>query len=134
MRLFIVLFSVALLSAAVVFADLSETTAGYLKEIGLDPHSGEIAAIADETVATKTGVISLDRLAREKKSKAEILRFAGTRRFVKAYRQDPNTRLPATDHFDAAFLTDEERALVRPALRRAGDELYLQSLQQGKKP
>jgi hypothetical protein len=133
MRLFVVLFSAALLAAAPVLADLSATTGGYLQEIGIDPHASDIVAVASERVSLRNGdVVSLDELARQQKSKAEIMRFVGTRHFLQAYRKDSATRLPATDRFDPAYLTDEERALVRPALRRAGDELYLRSLQQGK--
>jgi hypothetical protein len=133
MRLFIVLLSVVLLAAAPVLAELSATTGGYLQEIGIDPGSREIAAVANDRVRLRDGsVASLDELARKQKSKADIMRFVGTRHFVRAYRQDAATRLPATDRFDEMYLTDEERALVRPALRRAGDELYLRSLQQGK--
>ncbi len=133
MRLFVVLFSAVMLSIAPVLADLSETTRGYLQEIGIDPQASDITAAANENVILRSGgVASLDELARQKKSKAEILRFIGTRRFLQAYRQDSATRLPPTEQFDPAYLTDEERALVRPALRRAGDELYLRSMQQGK--
>ena len=131
MRLAIALLSVMLLSAFPVLADLSATTNGYLKEVGLDPHSADIASVAEDAVRTKSGeVASLDELARRKKSKTEIERFVSTRRFVKAYIQDQMTRLPATDQYEASYLTDEEKAFVQPAFRKAGDELYLRSLQQ----
>jgi hypothetical protein len=134
MRLAIALISIAVLSALPVLADLSASTSGYLKEIGLDPQSAEIASVEREAVPLRNGgTASLDELARQKKSKQEILRFVSTRRFVKAYRENPNTRLPATDDYDADYLTDEEKALVQPAFRKAGDELYLRSLQQEKK-
>jgi hypothetical protein len=131
MRRAIALFSIMLLSAFPVLADLSATTSGYLKEVGLDPSSAGIVSVAGDAIRTKNGeVVSLDELARRKKSKAEIERFVSTRRFVKAYVQDQTTRLPATDDYDAVYLTDEEKAFVQPAFRKAGDELYLRSLQQ----
>lgn len=134
MRLAIALLSVILISVFPVLADLSATTNGYLKEVGLDPHSADIAGVAEDAIRTKNGdVASLDELARQKKSKAEIERFVGTRRFVKAYVRDQTTRLPAADRYDPAYLTDEEKAFVQPAFRKAGDELYLQSLQQKRK-
>lgn len=133
MRLFVVLFSAALLAAAPVLAELSATTSGYLQEIGIDPHAADVAAVAHDSVTLRNGdVVSLDELARRQKSRAEIMRFVGTRNFLQAYKQDPATRLPSTDRFDTAYLTDAERTLIRPALRRAGDELYLRSLQQEK--
>lgn len=133
MRLFAVLLSVMLLAASPVLAELSSTTRGYLQEIGVDPGNSEIAAVANDHVSLRDGsVASLDEFARQQKSKADIMRFVGTRNFVQAYKQDPATRLPATDRFDPLYLTNEERALVRPALRRAGDELYRRSLQQEK--
>lgn len=131
MRLAITLLSVMLLAAFPVFADLSETTTGYLKEVGIDPHSADIRSVSGDAIRTKNGeVASLDELARQKKSKAQIERFVSTRRFVKTYVQDQTTRLPATDRYDPAYLTDEEKAFVQPAFRKAGDELYLRSLQQ----
>lgn len=122
------------LAAAPVLADIAPSTSGYLKEIGLDPHAAEIESVANESVTMRNGgVASIDELAKQKKSKREILRFVSTRRFVKAYRENPNTRLPPADDYDAAYVTDEEKALVQPAFRKAGDELYLQSLQGKKK-
>ena len=134
MRLLAALISMALLAAAPVLAELAPATSGYLKEIGLDPQSHEIESMANEAVTMRSGgVASIDELAKQKKSKREILRFVSTRRFVKAYRENPNTRLPAADDYDAVYVTDEEKALVQPAFRKAGDELYLQSLQGKKK-
>lgn len=115
-------------------ADTVESTADYLKTIGIDLHSAEVAGVARDTIPLQGGgTASLDELAKQKKSKTEILRFISTRRFVRAYREDPNTRLPVTVDYEAAYLTPEERKLVQPAFRRAGDELYLRSLQQQKK-
>lgn len=120
-----------LISTFPVLADLSATTTGYLKEVGLDPHSTDITSVAEDAIRAKNGdVASLNELARQKKSKTEIERFVSTRRFVKAYVQDQTTRLPAADRYDPAYLTDEEKAFVQPAFRKAGDELYLRSLQQ----
>lgn len=131
MRLVITLLSVMLLAAFPVLAELSETTTGYLKEVGIDPHSADIRSVSGDAIRAKNGeVASLDELARQKKSKVEIERFVSTRRFVKTYVQDQTTRLPATDRYDPAYLTDEEKAFVQPAFRKAGDELYLRSLQQ----
>lgn len=133
MRSVTLALGILLVSTATAFADLSPKTAEYLQTIGLDPHAGEIAAVENDTVLMRNGgVASLEVLAKQKKPKSEILRFVSTRRFVKAYLQDQNTRLPATDDYNAAYLTDEEKAFVQPAFRRAGDELYLRSLQQRK--
>lgn len=134
MRLLAALISMMVLAAAPVLADLAPATSGYLKEIGLDPHAAEIESVVSEAVTMRSGgIASIDELAKQKKSKQEILRFVSTRRFVKAYRENPNTRLPAADDYDAAYVTDEEKAIIQPAFRKAGDELYLQSLQGKKK-
>jgi hypothetical protein len=134
MRLLAALISMMVLAGAPVLADLAPATSGYLKEIGLDTQSPEIESVAYEAVAMRAGgVASIDEFAKQKKSKQEILRFVSTRRFVKAYRENPNTRLPAADDYDAAYVTDEEKAIIQPAFRKAGDELYLQSLQGKKK-
>ena len=134
MRLIAGLILFLIVAALPVLADLTSSTSGYLKEVGIDPQSPEIESMADEKVAMRGGgVASIDEFAKQKKSKREILRFVSTRRFVKAYRENPGTRLPAADDYDAAYVTDEEKALVQPAFRKAGDELYLQSLQGKKK-
>lgn len=134
MRLIAGLILFLIVAALPVLADLTSSTSGYLKEIGIDPQSPEIEGMAEEKVTMRGGgVASIDEFAKQKKSKQEILRFVSTRRFVKAYRENPNTRLPAADDYDAAYVTDEEKALVQPAFRKAGDELYLRSLQGKKK-
>ena len=134
MRLIAGLILFLIVAALPVLADLTSSTSGYLKEIGIDPQSPEIESMADEKVAMRGGgVASIDEFAKQKKSKQEILRFVSTRRFVKAYRENPNTRLPAADDYDPAYVTDEEKTLVQPAFRKAGDELYLRSLQGKKK-
>lgn len=133
MRPLLIALSMLFLSAVAALADLSPKAAEYLRKIGIDPHTGEIAAVVQDSVLMRNGVVAnLEELARRKKSKKEILRFVSTRRFVKAYLEDQKTRLPATDDYDAAYLTAEEKAFIQPAFRRAGDELYLRSLQQGK--
>lgn len=110
------------------------STADYLKAIGIDLQSAGVASVARDVVPLQDGgTASLDELAKQKKSKTEILRFVSTRLFVRAYREDPTTRLPATVDYEATYLTPEEKKLVQPAFRRAGDELYLRSLQQQKK-
>lgn len=112
----------------------AESATEYLKAIGVDPQSAELKSVAHDTIRLPGGgTVSLNELAKQRKSKAEILRFINTRRFLHAYREDPTTRLPATVDYEAAYLTPEERTLVQPAFRRAGDELYLRSLQQKQK-
>jgi hypothetical protein len=114
------------------WAELSPKTLEFLKEIGLDPESEQVKAIADDRIQMRNGEIaSLDELAR-KKIKYDIIRFIKTRNFVQSYLRDSNTRLPPTDDYEGAFLTAEEKAFVQPAFRKAGDELYLQSLKHKK--
>jgi len=111
-------------------AELSSNAVEFLEKIGVDPDSENVKAIAEDKIQMRDGEIaSLDELARKKLKKA-IMRFIATRTFVHAYIRDTNTRLPPTDDYEAAFLTSEEKAFVQPAFRKAGDELYLQSLKQ----
>ena len=114
-------------------AEPSQKTIEFLREIGVDPESERIKGISSDVIQSQKGEIaSVEELAK-KRNKAALLRFISTRNFVKAYVRDVNTRLPATDDYDASYLTPEEKTFVQPAFRKAGDELYLQSLQQKKK-
>jgi len=120
------------LFSSTAWAELSPKTVEYLKEIGLAPDSEQVKAVADDRIQMRNGEIaSLNELAR-KKMRYDIMRFIRTRNFLQSYARDSNTRLPATDDYEAAFLTPAEKALVQPAFRKAGDELYLQSLKQKK--
>ena len=113
-------------------AELSPKAIEYLKEIGLDPKSEKVKAVIDDVVSDRQGKpVNLDGLAQHKNGFA-IRRFIATRNFLRAYQADPNTRIPLADDYEPLFLTMEEKAIVRPAFRKAGDELYLNSMQQNK--
>ncbi len=113
-------------------AELSPKAIEYLKEIGVDPESAPVKAAADDVVPNRQGKpVNLDDLALHKNASG-IRRFIATRNFLRAYEADPNTRIPSADDYESSYLTAEERARVRPAFRRAGDELYLNSLKQKK--
>ena len=119
-----------LLIAPPARAELSPKAIEYLREIGIDPESAKVKAVADDTVPDRQGKpVSLDELARRKNAFG-VHRFIATRNFLRAYEADNNTRIPSADDYEASYLTAEERAIVRPAFRRAGDELYRNSLKQ----
>ena len=128
---FLALFS-ACLPALSAHAELSPKAVEYLKEIGLDPESPPVKAVAEDSVPGHEGQpINLDALAQHKNALG-VRRFIATRNFLRAYRADQNTRIPAADDYESSYLTAEEKAIVRPAFRKAGDELYLNSLKQKK--
>jgi len=134
MRLFIpaclFVFLAALLATLPAAAELSPKAIEYLREIGVDPESAPVKAVADDVVPDRQGKpVNLDELARRKNGFG-IRRFIATRNFLRAYQADPNTRIPRADDYESAFLTSEEKAIVRPAFRKAGDELYLNSMKQ----
>jgi len=130
MRFFASLCFILLLAISPAAAELSAKAVEYLKEIGIDAAAPRVQAIASETVSDRHGrLISLETLALEKDAHG-IRRFIATRNFLRAYQADSNTRIPSADDYEASFLTSEERAAVRPAFRKAGDELYLNSLKQ----
>ncbi len=134
MRLFIpaclFAFLAALLMAPPAAAELSPKAVEFLKAIGLDPESAPVKAIADDVVPDRQGKpVNLEELARRKNAFG-IRRFIATRNFLHAYQADPNTRIPLADDYEPSFLTVEEKAIVRPAFRKAGDELYLNSMKQ----
>jgi hypothetical protein len=136
MRLFVpiclVAFLAALFTAVPAAAELSPKAIEYLKEIGVDPESPPVKAAADDVVPDRQGKpVNLDELAQHKNAFG-IRRFIATRNFLRAYQADPNTRIPLADDYEASFLTAEEKAIVRPAFRKAGDELYLNSMKQTK--
>ena len=134
MRLFIpaclLAFLVALLASLSAAAELSPKAIEYLREIGVDPESAPVKAVAEDVVPDRQGKpVNLDELVRRKNAFA-IHRFIATRNFLRAYQADPNTRIPRADDYESSFLTPEEKAIVRPAFRKAGDELYLNSMKQ----
>jgi hypothetical protein len=132
MRTLFCILVCTLISATSVAAELSQNAIEFLKEVGIDPGSERVRSILGDIVQTRSGEIaSVEELAK-KRNKAALLRFICTRNFVQAYVRDGNTRLPATEDYEPLFLTKEERAFVQPAFRKAGDELYLRSLQQKK--
>jgi hypothetical protein len=132
MRLFIpaclLAFLVALLASLPAAAELSLKAIEYLNEIGVDPESAPVKTVADDAVPDRQGKpVNLDGLARHKNAFG-IRRFIATRNFLRAYQADPNTRIPPADDYESSFLTPDEKAIVRPAFRKAGDELYLNSM------
>jgi hypothetical protein len=130
MRPFIPACLTALLAALPAAAELSPKAVEYLKEIGLDPQSAPVQAVADDVVPDRQGKpVNLDDLAVHKNAFG-IRRFIATRNFLRAYQADPNTRIPPAEDYESSFLTGEEKAIVRPAFRKAGDELYLNSKKQ----
>jgi hypothetical protein len=132
MRLFLSISLAALLMAFPAAAELSPKAVEFLKAIGLDPESAPVKAVADDVVPDRQGKpVNLDELA-QRKNTFGIRRFIATRNFLRAYQVDPNTRIPLADDYEPSFLTVEEKAIVRPAFRKAGDELYLNSVKQSK--
>ena len=125
-----VLIALLLPIAAPARAELSPKAVEYLRQIGVDPDSAKVKAVADDVVADRQGKpVSLDELARHRNA-AAVHRFIATRTFLRAYQADPATRIPSADDYEAWYLTPAEKAIVRPAFRRAGDELYRNSLKQ----
>lgn len=133
MRIVFGILLIALTSATSASAELSQKAVEFLKEIGVDAESDRVRSILNDAIQIhKEKVVSVEELAKNR-NKTALLRFISTRNFVQAYVRDMNTRLPATDDYDASFLTLEEKVFVQPAFRRAGDELYLRSIQKQKK-
>ena len=130
MRSLIPIYLIVFLAAFPAAAELSPRAIEYLKEIGLDPDSERVKAVASDVVSDPHGnPVNLEALAVHKNALG-IRRFIATRNFLRAYQADPNTRIPSADDFQSSFLTTDEKATVRPAFRKAGDELYLNSMKQ----
>lgn len=91
-------------------------TAQFLRSIGIDPKSKEVARVDMEgTVMTVRGgdqeEFSLDSMAAQKK-KNGIKAFIATRGFIRLLKKDyAGTSIPKTN-YDPLFLTPEERSLV----------------------
>jgi hypothetical protein len=130
MRLFFPICLATVLAAFSASAELSPKAIEFLKTIGVDPESAPVKAVADDVVPGRDGKpVSLEELALHKNAFG-VRRFIATRNFLRTYESDHNTRIPSADDYEAHFLTPEERAIVHPAFRHAGDELYLDSLNQ----
>jgi hypothetical protein len=104
-----------------VVAELSAKGAAFLQEIGIDPNAPLIKSIADDVVIHKGDPTMLDEFA-SKRMKNAVSRFIKMRTFIRDYRRDPKTPLPAGDDFFYEFLTDEERVIVKALLDKRNKE------------
>src|ERR1700731_4334782 len=110
MRLFVLICLATSLAALPAAAELSPKAIEYLKEIGVDPESAPVKAVAEDVVPDRHGKpVNLDELAQHKNAFG-IRRFIATRNFLRAYQADPNKRIPRGADYEAPFLTTEENA------------------------
>ncbi len=92
-------------------ADLAPQTAAFLREIGIDPASAKVTAIADD----KVGTYSLADLA-SRRNEDGVKAFIATRNFIHAFMRDPKTDFPDDDLYVIRYLTDDEKASVAKEL------------------
>lgn len=92
-------------------AELQPATAAYLQQIGIDPKSADIAAIAGDQV----GSFSLDKIAASR-SESGMRYFIATRTFIRKFRQDSKTPFPPNDLYWTRYLMPDDIKLIRVAL------------------
>ncbi len=100
-----------LAASGALAADLTPQTAAFLREIGIDPASPKITAIADD----KVGTYSIADLA-SRRNEEGVKAFIATRTFIHAFMRDPKTDFPDDDLYVIRYLTDDEKALVAKEL------------------
>lgn len=108
-RLLFLLF--ILLAGPASAAELQPATAAYLQQIGIDPKSADIAAIAGDQV----GSFSLDAIAASR-SESGMRYFIATRTFIRKFRQDAKTPFPPNDLYWTRYLTPDDIKFIRAAL------------------
>lgn len=107
-------FAVAFFAASA--SAMTPETAQYLRSIGVNPDSPDVAAVDAEGPVTTSydgdaSEFSLDSLASQKK-KNGINSFIGTRVFIRKLKDNfAGTSIPKTN-YDPMYLTPEERGQV----------------------
>jgi len=116
-RLSTVLFLAATLGLMTISvsigAGLQPTTAAFLQELGINPNSPEVTAVAND----QADKYSLDSLA-AKRDEDGVKRFIATRNFIRKFHQNPKTPQPPADLYNMYMLTTAERAEINDYLAK----------------
>ena len=94
-------------------AQVSQQTAAYLQEIGIDPNAPDVVEVSQDSV----GEITLDSLAAER-DEAKVRRFIYTRTFMHRFLADSKNLSIEPDKYDIAFLTPDEVKLITDDLNK----------------
>ena len=102
-------------AAAVVpaHADVTPGTATFLREIGIDPTSADVASIAkDDANGTNLNSLAANRDAQG------VKRFIATRVFLHKFLIDSNTPYPPPDLYDVQYLAKAEQTLIANHIKK----------------
>jgi hypothetical protein len=109
-----VLCAIAFAIAATIptHADPPPDAAAFLREIGIDPASADVASVIKDVVSNdKVKDISLNSLA-TKRDKDGVKRFIATRVFFHKFVVDSNTRAPPDELYRTLYLTNAEKGFI----------------------
>lgn len=89
----------------------------YLRELGIDPASPEIANISDDKAgkARDGSPYNLDTIA-ALRSEDALRHFIATRNFIWKYLKDTKTPFPSDEVYEIRYLKPEEMQFIRTAL------------------
>jgi hypothetical protein len=105
-----------LIAAAAPSSAMNPATEAFIKEVGADPRSAPVQAVAADTVTTPSGeVLTLDSLAAKRDATA-VKSFLVTRDFLRAFKEDPNIEFPDDEFYSIVYLTVQERAYIAKQL------------------
>lgn len=106
-------------SSSSAASSLQPATASFLKELGMDPRSSEIRAVASDSVTTASGKVkTLDSLA-AKRDETGIKSFIATRSFIRAFEKDSKADFPDDELYNILYLTSSEKAYIAAKLKEA---------------
>ena len=94
---------------ATAMAQVKPETAAFLREVGIDPDSPTVLAIANDKVGDET----LDTLAADR-AKRDVKKFIATRNYLRDFHKTGTTDFPPD--YDADDLTPEEQTVVGKAV------------------
>ncbi len=98
---------------------LKPATISFLQELGINPWSRDIFAIAADSVTAKSGkVYTLDSLA-AKRDETGVKSFIATRVFIHAFRKDSSVEFPNDELYNILYLTADEKAYISKKLLEA---------------
>jgi hypothetical protein len=103
-------------ATVVAAAALSPKAVDYLKELGIDANSAEVASIIDDQTGSGAGSPFTIEVFATRRSESGVRNFIAMRNFIRKYLLDTKTPFPPNDVYHLRYLKPEEVQFIRTAL------------------